>query len=544
MLGCFMSVCFVALEPSCWTSAPLLIVYAYLRISDFTNWNNHYYLNILELSLFTITDFEYSPRGLNDDVSRVTELSRRGPEMMDTAESLLMTSEEQTGFDASHGLSGEPESLLSSSDHDKELRRFLVHTVPSWFYFAFRFLICWTYFMAGMSKISEAWLSGYITETMLHNWDFPLVHMLVPRHMTLLQLAELLAWGGLLLDLIGGPLLLTAVTLGKSVATYVCLGVFIPFHVTNLLWLFESIQFFPLNMLATTLLFLPYKTRDGRGKTTSTGKALLVFLIIFGQAAFSLRRFFLFGNVSVSEINEITEVTALHHEFSWRMKSKAIRDSIPHPLLKDKQLKLGYFVAAKWETGTRSVLNTYEMMPRGTTPHRNLIVQFARRKMTQGGSTSKTAYQLSSNHWLAVCGRPFQLVVDSRFDILDSQEPSWPPPLMPFDLPERWRSLLEEDLQSWAPYNNEYFVISRDQGVVANPLLHLSDEVQPRTLRCLMDARLTVLLRGIGPVNCTGPDGTVELKTGKRWELFGHGIWSLVWLIEWVDPHAAIKFSG
>ncbi|EEQ99962.1 hypothetical protein Pmar_PMAR022748 [Perkinsus marinus ATCC 50983] len=178
VVGCFMSVCFVALEPSCWTSAPLLIVYAYLRISDFTNWNNHYYLNILELSLFTITDFEYSPRGLNDDVSRVTELSRRGPEMMDTAESLLMTSEEQTGFDASHGLSGEPESLLSSSDHDKELRRFLVHTVPSWFYFAFRFLICWTYFMAGMSKISEAWLSGYITETMLHNWDFPLVHML------------------------------------------------------------------------------------------------------------------------------------------------------------------------------------------------------------------------------------------------------------------------------------------------------------------------------------------------------------------------------
>ncbi|KAF4701583.1 hypothetical protein FOZ63_005304, partial [Perkinsus olseni] len=413
-----------------------------------------------------------------------------------------------------------------------------VGTVPSWQYFVFRFLLCWTYFMAGVSKISEAWLSGYITETMLHNWDFPFVEVLVPNHMTLLQLAQLLAWGGLLLDLVGGPLLLAFVTAGKNLATYACLSMFIPFHLTNLSWLFQSIQFFPLNMLSSTLLLLPAKTENGFNRTGVSWRALLALLIVLGQAAFSTRRFFLLGSASLWEINEITEVTAIHHEFSWRMKSKAIRDSIPNPLLKDKQLKLGYFAASNWNTGARNILNTYTMMPRGTTPHRNLIVQFARRKMAHGG-TAEAAYQLSSNHWLSVCGRPFQLVLDSRFDILDSKEQTWPPPLMPFDLPLDWRSLLEEDLQAWAPYNNEYFVVSRDLGVVANPLLHLNDEVQPLMIRCLVDARLTVLLKGIGPVNCAGPDGFVELKAGKRWEIFGHGLWSLVWHIKWVESNAA-----
>ncbi|KAF4753224.1 hypothetical protein FOZ63_025072, partial [Perkinsus olseni] len=90
IVGCFVSVCFVALEPSCWTSLTLLIVYSYLRVSDFTNWNNHYYLNILELALFTITDSEYAPSGPSDDHNHSADLKgRERPEVMDTADSLL-----------------------------------------------------------------------------------------------------------------------------------------------------------------------------------------------------------------------------------------------------------------------------------------------------------------------------------------------------------------------------------------------------------------------------------------------------------------------
>ena len=236
----------------------LLVSYTYLRIIHFYMWNNHYYLNMLLLFVFT---------------------------------------------------------LIPGGDDKRPTR-------PHWEYLVIQIFFGTVYFFAGVSKISTAWLGGLITETMTHNHGFLLPNIMI-------------SWGGFLLDLLGGLAVMINVfhPLGKQLNIFVHFSFFL-FHFHNLVFMFKSIQFFPLHMCFSPLAFVPSigggHSSVGKSSSRFGLKFYILWLIVVAQALFATRRFFILVDRpwEILKANDIAEFHSQVHHFSWRMKSRTCSSQV------------------------------------------------------------------------------------------------------------------------------------------------------------------------------------------------------------------------
>jgi hypothetical protein len=191
-----------------------------------------------------------------------------------------------------------------------------VSSRPLWEYQILQLFYGSVYFFAGLSKISSSWLDGTIAETMILNNG-----LVIPN--------VLLYLGGFLLDFLGG----IAVMWNCFHKINDKLNLFVQsqfqlFHLHNLVYLFKSIQFFPLHMLFTPLIFLTLNSKETFFPTSPKiwlpRRAVIPVLIVILQALFACRRFFILVDYpwQITEANDIAEFHSQVHQFSWRMKSR------------------------------------------------------------------------------------------------------------------------------------------------------------------------------------------------------------------------------
>ena len=193
-----------------------------------------------------------------------------------------------------------------------------------WQHTVIQFFFGSVYFFAGVSKISSAWLDGVIAETMTFNHDLILPNLI-------------LSWGGFLLDLLGGLLIMVncvyPVPTKIAIFTHVS---FMGFHLHNLMYMFKSIQFFPLHMLFTPLVFItrPMGKTDTKqaniGIRRFTPGFVIVWTVVILQAIFATRRFFILVDspLAIMKANDIAEFHSQVHHFSWRMKSRTCSSAV------------------------------------------------------------------------------------------------------------------------------------------------------------------------------------------------------------------------
>ena len=186
-------------------------------------------------------------------------------------------------------------------------------TCPAWVLWLFRFQFGLVYLFAGVAKINGDWLAGEPLTTWLA--DHAILSALPEFQFRIL--VSILAWGGLIVDLLMWPALVYARTRPFAVACAVL------FHVTNKL-LF-NIGIFPLLAISGTLLFLdpdwPRRLaarlrRQGvppLGAHGVAGRAPIAFIAVWiaSQLILPLRHHFIPGDVAWTEEG---------HRFSWRMK--------------------------------------------------------------------------------------------------------------------------------------------------------------------------------------------------------------------------------
>lgn len=194
-----------------------------------------------------------------------------------------------------------------------------VKTRPYWEYLLIQLFFGSVYFFAGVSKISTAWLEGTIAGSMAYNHSFILPTIMI-------------SWGGFLLDLFGGLAFMIDVfiPLGNQMNWFTHVN-FEFFHLHNLMYMFKSIQFFPLHMLFTPLIAVPGFQQHAPGnpvpQKTNRGYSLRFYLlltIVVSQALFATRRFFILVDYpwQIMKANDIGEYHSCVHHFSWRMKSR------------------------------------------------------------------------------------------------------------------------------------------------------------------------------------------------------------------------------
>ena len=265
-------------------SIGLFATYSFLRIINYYSWNNHYYVNMILLCMFLVI-----PGGGGGQYGQ--------------------------------------------------------HR-PRWQFQVIHVFFGIVYFMAGVSKISTAWMDGSITETMIMNH-----HIILPNWMMYV--------GGFALDFFGGLVVIADAFckgIPRSLTRINHLNLLF-FHAHNLAYMFSSIQFFPLHMLFTMVLFLPAELGmdKARGRTRPLAEhiqvesrdmhqkkvakpisgssrrlprgALFCWLIVVAQFLFSLRRFVMLpshGLFNIMAINDAAEFHSQFHHFGWRMKSKTV----------------------------------------------------------------------------------------------------------------------------------------------------------------------------------------------------------------------------
>lgn len=214
-IGIFSSIQFI-FNHNFWNSIVLFLSYSFLRCIHYYHWNNHYYLNMLELILFTIMS--------------------------------IPATETTTGL-----------------------------IIPIWHYYIIQLLFGSVYFFAGLSKISTSWIKGDIAETMIENYA-----IWIPD--------SIFAYGGLALDLFGGIYIIARVLIPMPHTSsssssrrqiiilkgldFVTVLSFLLFHGHNAMYMFRSIQFFPINMLCATALVTFAPPPAPTAATTTTTKVL------------------------------------------------------------------------------------------------------------------------------------------------------------------------------------------------------------------------------------------------------------------------------
>jgi len=494
-----------ALHGSMWwnhgVNIVLFLSYSYLRIINYYAWNNHYYLNMIMLGIF---------------------LAIPGGE--------------------AHNTSSTPR--------------------PRWEYTVTQTFLGLVYTLAGVSKISSAWLNGDITNIMIFSYD-----IILPNFV--------LAIGGLLLDLLGGLVLLFDIaTHQKTLPRWIAVGNyfgFFLFHLHNLLYMFESIRYFPLHMLFSNLLFIPRELELWREKrrhrlldpqppvkgdqtpTQLTSQAIqqplresiqtdkqhvaiqqshrksthlslrwvFCWTIVIGQGLFAIRRFFILADYpwEILRVNDATEFHSQLHHFGWRMKSKTISTRV-HAL--GKWPIAASFGLWKTQDGSTTISNGPPSNIKYIHPHHIVygnsiedtecaiqpIVNRVRRTF-QGIDPNEV--KLNFFIWTEVNAKPFQLIINPELNLIGASHlPFFSPPDPRYieeqiHVEDNWTDLIPDmtDLAQNSGFSSIPFVIRAIPNMwIPNPIIATEREgLEPTWLICVYGDAL-IKFGNDDPVKC------------------------------------------
>ena len=311
--------------------------------------------------------------------------------------------------------------------------------IPGWVLFVLRFHIALPYFMGGIAKLTPDWMLGFpMNEMILAKQSLPIIGSLA----TWDHAGILMAWGGILFDLLIVPLLIFRRT--RVFAYVLC----VVFHLINSVVF--NIHIFPWFMIASTpILFDPswprYLVSTGRSSPPTFQIAsmspwspmrtyALAGYIIF-HLVWPLRHYAYPGDASWNERG---------HYFSWRM------------MLRGKRVVLGFAIKDKTTNAVSDgnlnrYINPEQHDKLGRDPE--MILQFAhflRAQYLRDTGHDAAVYALVM---VSLNGRKPQLMIDPNVDlggeplgfhyrpwILAQNEPlRWPPWDIP---PDRWREFV------------------------------------------------------------------------------------------------------
>jgi hypothetical protein len=279
--------------------------------------------------------------------------------------------------------------------------------IPAWSVWILRFQLLVLYGFAGVAKLNGDWLRG----DPLRAWLAPLSDHPVVGGLLQTEIAPLLlSYGGLLLDLLVGPLLLWRRTRPLAFLALVA------FHAMNA-WLFQ-IGIFPWIVLACSTIFFepdwprrlwrhPSKARtdeapDPAQRWLRPGeRALFVVLALFAawQIVMPLRHLLYRGDVSWTEEG---------HRFSWRMK------------LRDKEGNVTFRVwspslRASWDVDTRRYLERWQEEEMANRP--DMILQFAHFLAEESQRQGFEGVEVRARANVSLNGRSPRPMIDEDLDL-------------------------------------------------------------------------------------------------------------------------------
>ena len=457
-MGMFLSLCFVCdrvFPPMLnhFVNIGLFLVYTYLRVIHFYNWNNHYYLNMIMLFMFI---------------------------------------------------------FIPGHDESRKFR-------PLWEYHAFQYLFGTVYFFAGVSKYSSAWLDGRVADTMTEN------------HQLVLPII-MLSWGGFLLDLLGGVVILANCfwRVRKDINIFVHANFFL-FHLHNLLYMFKSIQFFPLHMLFSGLPFAysigsdPSKEHvDNRSvRRARSIRFILLWTLITLQALLATRRFFILVDSpwEIRKANDIAEFHSQVHHFSWRMKSRTCTSMVRAGGRWPTMMVIGMSSLDAAPEDVRYLWYT-KMFYNRILPDPELAIQpLVNRIRRNMPMADKSKVKVNLFWWAEVNHGPFQLIVNPELNFVGAEflpllavppathvearvevAPEWTELMRPISL----------EIQEMG-YNPAVFVSREMPGLwIPNPLISAgSEQLMPRLIVC---AKGKILVRTNGGENTTPCEENTPLR--------------------------------
>lgn len=289
--------------------------------------------------------------------------------------------------------------------------------VPNWTLWWLKVQLGITYFFGGIAKINSDWLQGEPLRMWLSQ---ELNDPIIGPFATSEWFIYALSYGGLLLDLLTFPLLLS-----KKTRVPMTLALLL-FHLFNAYWF--NIGIFPWFMIAATAIFYPPETLRFWDKKQaiapvkfSLQKWALWGLGIYlsAQILIPIRHLLYKGNVSWTEEG---------HRFAWHMKLRSKRCDIK-------------FVIADQESNTMynidlaSFLTEKQIRVMGGRPI--MILQFARylsENMSKKWGKHASVFVTSS---CSLNGRPAAELIDSKIDLSKVKYPffkkaDW---ILPLEIP-------------------------------------------------------------------------------------------------------------
>jgi len=289
------------------------------------------------------------------------------------------------------------------------LRRPRLHSraAPAWSLWLLRFQMGIVYLYGGVAKLNADWLGGEPVRTWIaEKTGFPLVG----RYFTEEWMVHLVAWGGMLLDLLVVPLLLWRRT--RAIAL---LAAFV-FHIANS-QLFR-IGIFPWLAAAATLLYLPpdwprlrWLRRAGPAPAVESGVPMPAFgrrqRVLVGvlgawvllQVLIPLRPYLHPGNPSWNEEG---------HYFAWHMK------------LHHKDCRGGFAATSRtsgerWEVPIREFLAPWQIRQMLARP--DLILQFSHHVADHYRRSGRGEVAVRAEIWCSLNAREPRLLVDPTVDL-------------------------------------------------------------------------------------------------------------------------------
>ena len=287
--------------------------------------------------------------------------------------------------------------------------------VPKWNLYVFPLLMGLVYFFGGINKINYDWL---IKAMPLHLWlearrDMPLLGPVFAQKTT----AYIMAWGGMLLDLLAPFLLL------HRRLRWVALGLLLFFHATN--HLIFNIGIFPyLSMVLTSLFFAPdwplrfVKWLAARNRHVARWRAAwrnhlgdaspapvsfhlrprLLVLLVAVHVALPLRNYWFGGDVNWTEEG---------HRYSWRM------------MLRSKQGH-GRYALVDRATGEKEYVNPRDSLHyrqyRKMVTHPDMILQYAHYLRDRRAGVGQEV-EVYGDFWVRLNGRDVQQFIDPETDL-------------------------------------------------------------------------------------------------------------------------------
>ncbi len=317
-----------------------------------------------------------------------------------------------------------------------------VETVPVWVLWVLQFHVGVPYFFGGIAKLNDDWMLGEpLSQMLLAKSSLPFIGSLFKVEST----GILLAWGGLLFDLLVVPMLIWKRT--RVTAYLMCIA----FHLMNSV--IFNIHIFPWFMLAATPVFFepdwPRRVLGGAKLAIPSEPAPVISLglgrkvaigfvacyVVF-HCVFPLRHHFYGGDTSWTERG---------HYFSWRM------------MLRGKSVVLGYAIKDKVtgevvDGNVNRFIGSEQSEKFGRDPE--MILQFAH---FLGDEYRKATGHQAAVHALVLAslnGRKPELLIDPNVDLMSEprgfyarswvmpqkqplRRPAWDLP------PEQWRQHVE-----------------------------------------------------------------------------------------------------